>query len=315
MMTVALKTLVAISIGTCVHVVNGQTNETEADSCTLTCIKGECQLGDANWDEHPKDTNGNAFDFLRETNRDGWHCECPDDWAGIRCGREYEKCGDTGHYCYHGGKCITDLETAVEADKLFCDCQDATHNGHHYVGKYCEHRGAEECGDTDIFCSNGGTCKENFEDLNHPCDCPQGHRGDHCEFLLGQVPECTLDCNGGTCKLGIKDYGTATYNDFWARHDGNFQYCECPAGLFGPLCDIEGEKCGDEHCFNGANCVQSVDRDNDVSFRCDCQTAATNEKSFAGQFCQSESTTFCNKEADHNGHLFCTNGGTCLEES
>ena len=127
-----------------------------ADSCTLSCIHGDCELGDANWDDHPRDANGNPFDFLRETNRDGWKCTCPDGWSGIRCGREFEVCGDTGHYCYHGGKCITDLETSVEADKLFCDCSDAVHNGFHYVGKFCEHRGAEQCGNTEKFCSNGG---------------------------------------------------------------------------------------------------------------------------------------------------------------
>ena len=29
----------------------------------------------------------------------------------------------------------------------------------------------------------------------------------------------------GQCTLGVKDFETARYQDFWLSHDGNYQYC------------------------------------------------------------------------------------------
>jgi hypothetical protein len=115
--------------------------------------------------------------------------------------------------------------------------------------------------------------------------------------------------------VGIKDYDTAIYADFWAQHDGNFQYCACAKGFFGLTCETAGEECGDDYCFNGAECMQTLNQKGETQFRCDCLDADTADASYAGQYCQSESTTFCEKQADANGHLFCTNGGTCKEES
>jgi hypothetical protein len=61
--------------------------------------------------------------------------------------------------------------------------------------------------------------------------------------------------------------------------------------------------------------LQTLNNQGETEFHCDCLKADSNEASYAGQYCQSESTTFCTKEADHNGHLFCTNGGTCKDET
>lgn len=294
--------------------VSSQTNDT-CDGI-VNCHPGStCVQGDADFSIHPKDINGVAFDFLRETNKEGWYCDCPEGMAGLRCNRPYVSCAGSDHICYHGGKCIDGINETVEADELFCDCSDADYNGTPYVGKYCEVEGAVQCGDTEIFCTNRGTCKDGFEERVHPCNCPSGHRGPHCEFDTGYVPECDLQCeNGGECNLGIKDYDTAIHNQFWALHDGSFQYCDCPEGFFGHTCEVAGEPCGEDTCFNGAHCIETVHSDNQVDFTCDCSTANTEETSYAGEFCENEASTFCSKGDDQNGQLFCTNGGTCKEE-
>lgn len=48
---------------------------------------------------------------------------------------------------------------------------------------------------------------------------------------------------------------------------------------------------------------------------CDCTTANAGEKSFAGLRCEAESTSFCTKMPNHNGHAFCVNGGSCKADS
>ena len=45
---------------------------------------------------------------------------------------------------------------------------------------------------------------------------------------------------------------------------------------------------------------------------CDCTSADTTTASFAGRFCQYESTSFCSKSENQNGNLFCVNNGECL---
>lgn len=308
MMKLIISTLLVAGVAT--------TANAQADSCPLTCEHGTvCELGSSDFSAHPKDINDQPFFFHRDVTREGWHCVCPDNFTGLRCARPYVECEGTGHFCYHGGKCIDGLDDMVNPNHLFCDCSDADYGGHPYAGKYCEVEIIECDEEEGSFCANRGECRPGFEDAPHPCSCGEGYRGNHCEFDLGFVPDCDLDCeNGGACNLGIKDYDTAVYNAFWATHDGNFQFCECPEGYFGNECQVEGEKCGDSHCFNGAACLQTLDSDGKTTYQCDCRAANDNEKSYGGEYCQAESTTFCTKNPDHNGHLFCVNGGTCLEE-
>jgi hypothetical protein len=287
-------------------------------TCPLNCQDdAPCVKGDADWSDQPKDAFDRPFAFHADTNRDGWYCECPDDYTGVRCGREFQKCEGNEHFCYHGGQCIEGLDESVNATELFCDCNNAQHDGIPYVGKWCEVEAGLPCApDSEVFCSNGGTCKDGFETKTHPCDCPDGYRGKHCEFDTGHVPECDLACeNQGQCQLGIKDYDTAEYGDYWAKHDGNFQYCDCSDEFFGVKCETAGEECGSARCFNGATCLQTMVADGTNTFACDCNAANNDEDSYGGEYCQAESTTFCTKNGDTNGHLFCTNGGTCLEDT
>ena len=279
--------------------------------CPLNCAEGsQCVMGQANYSAQPTNSDGSPFSFLTEVSRQGYYCDCPEGFTGIRCGRPYVICPNTDHYCYHGGTCIPGLEQNVTSDQLFCECSTAQYNGVPYVGKYCENAAAVKCDNAgNYFCVNNGVCKTDYANYPNPCNCPEGYRGPHCEFVVGQTPACDLKCqNGGTCKLGIKSYDIAVYAEFWSDNE-NYMHCECPDGWFGDLCQVEGNACGNAHCFNGASCVETVDIYNVTHHTCDCQTANTNS-SFAGQYCQSETTTFCTQ----SGSAFCLNGGTCLTD-
>jgi hypothetical protein len=208
-----------------------QSAPTPAPECPMTCSNGgTCKVGEADYSAFPNEANGISLTFLRETTREGWHCECPLSWTGVRCeiGAKDDPANPI-HMCFHGGKCIGGMEDSdnVSAEQRFCDCTDAEHNGVPYFGKYCEIKGAVECAPgSDVFCVADGQCKDDFETKAHPCKCNSGHRGPHCEFLRDEVPECTKECkNGGECTLGVKDYETARYQEFWLTHDENYQYC------------------------------------------------------------------------------------------
>lgn len=283
---------------------------------SLECLHGsQCQEGEADFSQFPTDYDGQPFQFLKKTKEGGYFCVCPEDRTGLRCGRKVEQCGDTGHYCFHGGKCIAGLEEEVESDELFCDCSDASYNGIPYVGKFCE-VGLERCApESDKFCANRGTCKDDFENKLRPCECETGKRGPHCEFDETRVPACNLECeNGGECTRGVKSYAEAMFDGFWAQHDGKFQHCECPEGYYGLSCETKAVQCGPHMCFNGGKCIQNVNANGETMYGCDCTVAAENGLSHAGQFCQSKSTDFCQDEKDANGQLFCTNNGECKDE-
>jgi len=132
----------------------------------------------------------------------------------------------------------------------------------------------------------------------------------------GEIPECTLQCaNSGSCQLGIKNYKVAEfgYQNFWKNSTIDFMHCVCPEGFFGLTCEVESKECGEHHCFNGGTCVtiKTEVEGGVVDRHCDCTTAKTNESSYAGRFCQYESSNFCDKTLGPNGLEFCVNGGTC----
>jgi hypothetical protein len=103
------------------------------------------------------------------------------------------------------------------------------------------------------------------------------------------------------------------YQTYWKNMTDTFMHCVCPENYFGLTCEVESKECGGRHCFNGGTCLTvGTEGDGDgVARHCDCTTAKTENKSFAGQFCQYESTDFCDKALGPNGLQFCANGGTC----
>lgn len=318
--TVTMKFLVAAATTLCLAAMTMAplaSAQTEAPTCPMTCLnESPCVEGEDAYAGHPQKSNGSPLDFLEETSREGYYCDCPDNFTGIRCGRTYVECAGTGHYCYHGGTCLENLSgDPIPDDQLFCNCADASHGDISYVGKYCEQEGVQPCDEYgEFFCLNGSTCKEDFETKLRPCECLDGYRGPHCEFEDGSVPRCDLECeHDGECQLGIKDYDTALYTEFW-KTDGGYMHCTCEQGYFGDRCEVEGEPCGTAHCFNGASCLETINIAGDTTYACDCRTAFNAEGSFAGDYCQAESTSFCTKTANANGHLFCTNGGACPDE-
>lgn len=180
------------------------TTPTTATECPLMCNNGgECKKGNSDFSNHPKETGKTPFTFQQTTNREGWYCDCKDGFTGLRCNRHYDICPVDNsssiasnivdsHYCYHGGKCIDGLTDGSHSDiddtERFCDCSNAQHNGVLYFGKYCEIEGAVRCDpNSQIFCTAQGFCADDYENKVHPCDCKQGHRGPHCEFILGSV--------------------------------------------------------------------------------------------------------------------------------
>jgi hypothetical protein len=134
-------------------------------------------------------------------------------------------------------------------------------------------------------------------------------------FIAAQTTaNCTLECeNDGRCQFGIKTYEMASYQTFWENSTDDSMHCLCPKGFFGLHCEVEGQECGNHHCFNGGMCVQ-VESEGSIDFNCDCTSANTEYKSYAGRFCQYESSSFCVKNTDPNGQAFCVNGGECKEE-
>ena len=172
------------------------------------------------------------------------------------------------------------------------------------------------------FCVNNAMCKEKFfETPDQPCECPPGLTGPHCEFLEGREPPCNIDCgDNGQCRNGLSSL--ASVPEWMANTGATWAHCVCEEGYSGILCqdraDVdEGVQCGEYRCFNGGTCVQTpiLGADNLFAYYCDCTSAHDEHKSYGGRFCQSESTSFCTKDADHNGHQFCVNGGTCREAS
>jgi len=314
------------------------TNLTQNNCPTFECFNNStCANLSANFTKFLT-TEGGILDIHKEIQRNGRHCACEEGWTGLRCATKYESCvdsvtEDTGLKCYNGGKCLSGLADIYDKEQLFCDCSNAKQikNGTviTYVGKYCEIPNAFDeyihtlvttaCNaNNSIFCVNGGSCNYNYYDnssFSH-CGCDYDYKGQHCEYAIGTVPECTLECqNGGACRLGIRSC--------WFHEDANmaevfvnnvtYQYCDCPPIFYGVTCASKVETCGSFDCFNGGTCV--INRTmGTTTANCDCRTAKKQEKQYGGRFCQYESSAVCDKEVTENGQLFCYNNGTCPAE-
>lgn len=104
---------------------------------------------------------------------------------------EYEVCGEDGLVCFNGGRCQTTVmqndENGEVETSYQCDCQTAFDGDIPYLGVSCEYPATDICDPADdgeppslaIFCTNHGTCKEDF---TQGCHCPDGFFGGACQF-------------------------------------------------------------------------------------------------------------------------------------
>jgi EGF-like domain len=176
------------------------------------------------------------------------------------------------------------------------------------------------------YCSNGGFCKAMYrDDPFNPCQCLEGYSGPHCEFVGSNVApglSCTLNCqNDGVCRIGAETWEKLLQYDYDATPQDQRQYCSCPNGYYGTLCEygmkdniIHLEKCGDEPCLNGGVCKEVLNQDGSTSRQCDCSGAKVLGVPHAGQFCEHNATDVC-AVGEYGGQVFCVNGGTCKSDA
>lgn len=166
-----------------------------------------------------------------------------------------------------------------------------------------------------IYPSLGHSNHRHFE-----CQCPSDRSGTHCEYLAEEeVPTCSLDCVRGTCAKGFKSYDYLVNTGPFPAQLGtdlissNGEHCVCPNGFTGLRCEIAVERCGaSKYCYNGSTCVY----DNKGNPTCDCNSANSDDKSYAGLSCEHEGTAYCEPGEDQDQKdAYCVNGGTCIEDT
>lgn len=305
-----------------------------AGDCGIDCLHDtKCVQGEANFTWHPaRPDTGESFDFSKEISRHGYHCGCPPGLTGLRCGRKYESCNDGTHTCFNGGQCLATLEDIYQNEQQYCNCpatvkEDGTTV--RYSGKYCEvevvHKDSR-CTEEHNICQNGGTCKKEVDEID-PCNCQEGYVGRMCEFFEPSVPRCTLRCQqGGSCRYGTKtENHTLVLNEpsgpesqtVVVQHQ-DYQYCECPLGFLGNLCENEEVLCGNIKCYHGSECISVTDEaTGKTDNHCDChkindkKVEKGKEVQFAGRHCEIKNSIFCNY--DDGKTSFCTHNATCPE--
>jgi hypothetical protein len=151
----------------------------------------------------------------------------------------------------------------------------------------------------------------------------QGFAGPHCEFTGTEedVPtNCTLPCqNDGICHIGAISWQAFLHYNYVHTPSDQIQYCSCPSGTSGNLCEFSARDqsyttcVNDQACQHGGSCVAVYAGNGTMSNHCDCTFANEDGKQYAGSNCEHGATTLCTD--DHNGRQFCVNGGTCKSES
>jgi len=267
--------------------------------CTLDCENGgTCVIGvsDPTEAEHL-----NHIWSLEEVD-EHMRCKCPPGFGGHRCQSSAEQCGDS--ICLHGGTCVTTKQTTGDGNvrtQHHCDCTSASDSeGNFYAGKYCEHKQSVVCSDDDwnLFCVQGGTCKENPIE---GCTCPKGTAGYKCEFIIDNFADDVVEDDNNNNNNNNNDNNDDVKNPE----------------------DEPPTRCGEGYCINGGVCtvepVTLEDGTQGTVESCDCSQAFTDEAVYAGEFCQYKSTTLCYSEEDGfpdslEGVDFCLHHGSCQDD-
>lgn len=182
-------------------------------NCTLSCDnEGKCRKG-------AKDVTlisqfGSDLEGFNQTHTETWeHCVCPDGYFGVQCEHQLEICPGGDHVCLHGSKCMA-RHDGTELNQE-CDCDAGFDAIEKHAGKFCQYTSTDICtkhgkpgvGKANFaFCVNSGRCRAKVSDNEpHPgCDCPDGFRGDHCEFLKANDEILGLDGNDANKNPSVK---------------------------------------------------------------------------------------------------------------
>jgi hypothetical protein len=144
---------------------------------------------------------------------------------------------------------------------------------------------------------------------------------------------CDRPCiNGGICKNRLLESltGSSTHQlDRFGLEQNQRQYCQCPTGFTGVLCEIKLVLCsnGNQTCTNGSTCQRAIDDFGSEYFHCECDIENSDlSLPSAENFCEHASTVFCINEGDaiqiKQSHeslggsaksSFCINGGRCRD--
>jgi hypothetical protein len=210
--------------------------------------------------------------------RTGMACEFQTNEKKSGDGQDVEACG--GLVCLNGGKCATTITTDSNGDKQevqHCDCSSAVTGSDFFTGTQCEYKQTSFCSQPGVFVASADFCTNGGtcrENILSGCDCPYAFTGFRCEY---QKDTDDLVKQADDPKL-VDDY----------------------------------VECGDDYCYNGGTCVNSLGQ---TDYRCSCDTASTDSTLYAGTHCQYEMTSLCTKgtldslaSAD-----FCVNNGRCPE--
>jgi len=232
--------------------------------------------------------------------------------------------------CFNGSECYKMGVSAVTGKyDYMCDCTQAgldVGGDTKYAGKFCQHLQEHSCGggDDEMFCTNGGQCtsvldEESGDHKHFACECPEERTGTHCEFLEEEgFSDCRLECNHGTCAKGFKSYdnliGTGPFPAQLAFDiiSSSGEHCVCPYGWTGLKCEIPVKRCGPKkYCYNGSSCHY----DGLGQPTCDCNSAHTDDISYAGTSCEQEGTSYCEPGLDQDKKdAFCANHGQCIDD-
>ncbi|XP_030228106.1 protein crumbs homolog 1 [Gadus morhua] len=190
-------------------------------------------------------------------------CECPEGWAGRRCGALVDTCASGP--CLHGN-------CSVAGPGYACAC----HVG--FAGPDCGEE-ADVC--EGHLCGHGATCLHGPG--RYACLCAENYTGPLCNERVEEIPWYIAVRNIRPPKLPVSFCGDETRN-YTCFNGGNCTErqlsCDCRPGFTGHRCEQEVDECKSNPCLNGGYCRNLINK-----FSCVC------DMSFTGEVCQTDLTS------------------------